>query len=549
MTKKTGVTKAAHSEQPRLPRVDPGHMLAEIENQHTRNVERMKALPTLADLVVETKGSEREKIMRAFDSAHRCLHEERVALEAVLGMRLSKEIRKTGNALERSLAGFESDLVDRMERAQALFQTSKDLPLEVKILDRAQTSDLLVRFGEYRLEYWRHVYRLPFVQDLALKELQDVAQGKRRVGTVVHSSSMKDPPEAKLVEAVKRCVREVKGIRRGSHGRFSPDAQKRIAEHLAALPLKPETLDEGVRSAEQKVKRLEELEISLACTRKKGGARGSERDAEDLESNQLSSELGGRALYARALVSDIKRSQEPYLRIKQYVTAANVPYVKKVVGQIRRFYWCRDDMLVEGMLGLMRAIEKFDPRGGLALLTYATPWIDQFAWRGYARTSQTIHIPSSVASSLSRLRRGDGSAPSASDADLAARLKVPSGDVPLLRPHIWGVGSLDKHIGGSTSSRGQVQRDERAPDVVNEVQRRYQEEVVQMALSALTPLQRRVLIQRFGLDGQGVRPLREIAKEMGVSPSRVQNLERFGLQALRGGDAGRILMTLASELD
>jgi RNA polymerase primary sigma factor len=549
MIKRDGTATAAHREQPSLPRVDPRQLLADVERLHAINIERLRTIPSLSAVVVTTKVGERSEISQAFQGALGQLSEEQKALEAVLSTRLSKEHRRQGMVLRRSLTNLESELHDRINRADSLFKVTDGLPSEVAILSRHQSNELLISFGEYRSAYWRGVYRLPFVQEMALKALADVARGDRRVETVVHSSLIKAPPERELLKAVRKCARRVGELRANSGDSPTKETLESIAEILVTLPLGPDILDDALRQAEVKTKRLETLEISLVCAHGKITAKSAKRDPDYKEWMELSRELGGKALYARSLVQDLNRAQAPYLRIKHYVTTANMPYIKKMVSQNPLYKWCRDDLLVDGAMGLMRAIEKFDPLSGMALLTYATSWIQQFTSRGYERNSQSVHIPSNLATTLSRLRRKVDPTRFDGDTELAKKLQVPIKEIALVRPFINGVASLDREIRGGGITVGDRCSDARAPNVVEETQKNMGREVILQALQGLTKVERDVIAQRFGLEGQVPRTLRQIAAEMGLSRTRIQQIERRAVEALREGKSSKVLRTLALETE
>jgi len=196
------------------------------------------------------------------------------------------------------------------------------------------------------------------------------------------------------------------------------------------------------------------------------------------------------------------------------------------------------DLIQEGVLGLIRAAEKFDWRRGFKFSTYATLWIRQSMQRALANTSRTIRIPVHIEQRQRKLAKTErelthklGREPSEEELASAAELEL--AEVIALRDSPQAITSLDKPIDddGETAFGDLLESDE--PEPVDEVAAGERSEVVASALDELPAPERQVIELRYGLGADGAEKSRDaIAKELGLSWQRVDKLEREALQRL-----------------
>jgi len=195
------------------------------------------------------------------------------------------------------------------------------------------------------------------------------------------------------------------------------------------------------------------------------------------------------------------------------------------------------DLVQEGMLGLIRASEKFDWRRGFKFSTYATLWIRQAVQRGLQNSSRTIRLPVHIGQrerKISRLQRElsakMGREPTVEEIAEAVELTVD--EVMEIKDAARPLASLDQPVGedGDTSMGDLLPAQQAAPE--EEVAGTISESTVARVVADLPGSERRVVELRFGLGGSAPTPLRETGERLGLSAERVRQIEERALERL-----------------
>jgi RNA polymerase primary sigma factor len=226
-------------------------------------------------------------------------------------------------------------------------------------------------------------------------------------------------------------------------------------------------------------------------------------------------------------------------RAREQMIKANLRLVVKIARDYESYGLPLLDLINEGNIGLMKGVERFDPKKGAKLSTYAAWWIKQSIKRALANQSKTIRLPVHVVDKLFHLRRATtkleevlGREPT--DDELAAELDYTVARVKQLRRAAVRPTSLDAPIGDDdTNHVADVVKDENADTPYEQLEEKTNNALVHQMIGTLDAREQAILRQRFGLDGDDRKTLEEIGEQFGVTRERIRQIEELALRKLR----------------
>jgi RNA polymerase primary sigma factor len=226
-------------------------------------------------------------------------------------------------------------------------------------------------------------------------------------------------------------------------------------------------------------------------------------------------------------------------KARELMIKANLRLVVKIARDYEGLGLPLLDLISEGNIGLMKAVERFDPAKGGKLSTYGAWWIKQSIKRALANQSKTIRLPVHLVDRISRMRRIAmklhevlGREPT--DEELGDELGMTASRVSQLRTAAIRPASLDAPIGDDdTNSFAEVVQDENAETPYQQLEEKTVTAMLQEMVTQLDPREATILRYRFGLDGGTEKTLEEVGQKFGVTRERVRQIQNIALNKLR----------------
>ncbi len=237
------------------------------------------------------------------------------------------------------------------------------------------------------------------------------------------------------------------------------------------------------------------------------------------------------------LAARIKRGDKA---ARDHMISANLRLVVKIAYDYKDMGLQLMDLISEGNLGLIKAVERFDPAKGGKLSTYAAWWIKQSMKRALANQSKTIRLPVHLVDKISRMRKmiaklTDEFDREPTNEELACELQIPVNKIALLKTVSVRPASLDAPVGedSDAATLGDLVGDENSVSPDTELGERNMREDLHDMVNSLDPREASIIKMRFGLDGENELTLEEVGKKFKVTRERIRQLEYLALAKIR----------------
>ena len=289
-------------------------------------------------------------------------------------------------------------------------------------------------------------------------------------------------------------------------------------------------------SAEEEIELAQKMEAGVVAAEKINILKGRMEEASEEEKEELKAEI-------KDLQKEVDLGSDAKKRLAEANLRLVVSIAKRYVGRGMLFL----DLIQEGNLGLIKAVEKFDYRKGYKFSTYATWWIRQAITRAIADQARTIRIPVHMVETINKLIRVSrqllqelGREPSPEE--IAEEMNMPVERVREILKISQEPVSLETPIGEEEDSHlGDFIRDENVPVPADAAAFTLLKEQLEEVLGTLTEREQKVLTLRFGLEDGRARTLEEVGKEFNVTRERIRQIEAKALRKLRHPSRSRKL--------
>jgi len=255
-------------------------------------------------------------------------------------------------------------------------------------------------------------------------------------------------------------------------------------------------------------------------------------------------------------VSLAERIHKGDMAAREHMIKANLRLVVKIAMDYKDFGLPLLDLISEGNIGLVKAVERFDPAKGGKLSTYAAWWIKQSIKRALANQSKTISLPVHLVDKIAKMRRTSnalteelGREPT--DEEIARELQIPTAKVAHLRSVSVRPASLDAPVGedSDSASFGEIIGDENAINPFDSLRDRSQNSDLHEMIASLDHREAEIIRLRFGLEGREPLTLEEVGRHFHVTRERIRQLEYLALNKMRRAMAKHEAIRSADEIE
>jgi RNA polymerase primary sigma factor len=393
----------------------------------------------------------------------------------------------------------------------------------ISLLSRENEIELAKKIEEAEEKFKRAALQTRFVRTQTLNVANDILEDRTNFEEVVKEDIK--VKKNNVVSRVRRIVKKFKSTRSNSNA----------VNLLLDLNFTTSVVEVAVRKLNKIVKELDHID------------RSSKRN--EPRKKQLLRELDESYKNVKEQMKLIKTTHIKFSRTKKKLVEANLRLVVSIAKKYTNRGLSFLDLIQEGNIGLMRAVEKFEYKRGYKFSTYATWWIRQAITRSIADQARTIRIPVHMTETINKIIRysrifvqENGREPTPEE--IAQKMRLPQDKVKTILKIAQEPISLQMPIGDEGDTHfGDFIQDKKAVSPANETVRSMLKDEMNSALSTLTDREKKILVLRFGISDGAARTLEEVGNVFRVTRERVRQIEAKALKKLRHPTRSRRLRT------